>query len=64
LFRLKGELIGIESECKKAFKELGFDIPKTEDQLKSFNEKFKDYPHRLTGKEINPKEIWGKANPL
>ena len=47
-----------QKRVQKAFKELGFEMPETEEQLKAFNEKFKDYPHKLTGREIDPEGIW------
>lgn len=46
-----------QERVQKAFEELGFEMPETEEQLKAFNEKFKDYPHKLTGNEIDPLEI-------
>ena len=46
-----------QQRVQKCFDELGFDFPKTEEQLKAFDEKFKDYPHQLTGKEIDPLKI-------
>lgn len=46
-----------QKRVQKAFKELGFDFPQTEAQLKAWDEKFKDYPYKLTGKEIDPMEI-------
>lgn len=51
-----------QKRVQKAFKELGFDFPKTQEELKAFDEKFKDYPHKLTGKEIDPQEILKALN--
>lgn len=42
---------------KKAFKELGFEFPTNEKQLKEFEEKFKDYPYRLENKKIDIDKI-------
>ena len=46
-----------QKRVQKAFKELGFELPTTEKQLNEFNEKFKNYPYKLTGKEIDPIDI-------
>ena len=45
------------TQVKKAFKELGFEFPKNEVELKAFDDKFKDYPYKLSGKEIDPLKI-------
>ena len=52
-----------QERVQKAFEELGFEMPETEEQLKAFDEKFKDYPHKLTGKEIDPMEIINPNTP-
>lgn len=52
-----------QDRVRKAMDELGFDFPETEEQLKAFDEKFKDYPHKLTGNEIDPHEILNKIKP-
>lgn len=44
-------------EVKKRFKELGFDFPRTEDELRKFNEAFKDYPHKTDGMKVDPLKI-------
>ena len=47
-----------QKQARQAFRELGFDgFPENEEQLTAWNEKFKDYPYKLTGKEINPDNI-------
>jgi len=47
----------IDAFGNKKFKELGFDFPKNEKQLKAFDEKFKDYPFKLSEEKINPHKI-------
>ena len=42
---------------QKCFDELGFEFPQNDEQLEAFNEKFKDYPHKLTGNEVDPIKI-------
>jgi len=44
-------------QVNKAFDELGFEWPESSEQLKLFNIKFKGYPHKLTGKEIDSQKI-------
>lgn len=52
-----------QDRVRKAMDELGFQFPETEEQLKAFDEKFKDYPHRLTGNEIDPLTILNSITP-
>ena len=48
----------LKKQLEQAFSELSFDgFPENEKQLDEFNEKFKAYPHKLTGKEIDPMKI-------
>lgn len=42
----------------KCIEELGFDVSSNEEELKLWNDKFKDYPYELTGKELDPNKIW------
>ena len=42
----------------KCIEELGFDMPSNEEELKLWNNKFKDYPYELTGEELDPNKIW------
>ncbi|WP_421809049.1 hypothetical protein [Flagellimonas sp.] len=44
-------------EVKKRFKELGFEFPATEEELKAFNDKFKDYPYKLNENNVDPLKI-------
>lgn len=46
-----------QERTERCFKELGFELPTNEDELNRFNEKFKDFPHQLTGKSIDPQKI-------
>lgn len=45
-------------QVRQAFKELGFDgLPETEEQLKAFDEKFKDYPYECDSSKIDINKI-------
>lgn len=47
----------LQQQVNQAFEELGFEFPKTEAQLERFDEKFKDFPHKLDPRVIDPKKI-------
>ena len=49
--------IWTQKYVQQKFDELGFDFPNNEEQLRAFNEKFRNYPHKLTGREIDPIKI-------
>ncbi len=46
-----------QERVQKCFDELGFVFPKTEEQLKAMDEKFKDYPHKTDENRIDPIKI-------
>lgn len=46
-----------QERVQKAFYELGFDFPETPDELKAFDEKFKDYPYKADATKIDPLKI-------
>ncbi len=46
-----------QEKVQKAFSELGFDFPENEEQLRAFDEKFKNYPYKLNGAMIDPHKI-------
>lgn len=45
---------------KRYFKELGFEFPRNEEELKLYEEKFKDFPYKLEGSKIDVNEILKK----
>lgn len=44
-------------EVNRRFEILGFDFPETKEQLKQFDEMFKDYPFKLNEAKIDPFKI-------
>ena len=44
-------------QVQQAFQELGFEWPSTEEELELYEAKFKGYPHKLKGDEIDPEKI-------
>lgn len=44
-------------EIENKFNELGFEWPSNEDELKRFNEAFKDYPNQNDGMKVDPIKI-------
>lgn len=46
-----------KKETQKALNELGFDFPETEEQLKVFDEKFKDFKYKTDHMRIDPNKI-------
>lgn len=46
-----------QERVEKSFQELGFTFPKTDEQLKAFDEKFKDYPYKNSDKKIDVSKI-------
>ena len=42
---------------KRYFKELGFEFPRNEEELKQYEEKFKDFPYKLEGVKIDADKI-------
>ena len=52
-------------QVTQAFKELGFDeFPETPEQLKAFDEKFKDFPYLLDSKKIDVRKIINQSRKL
>jgi len=49
-----------QKEVREAFSKLGFEFPENEEQLKAFNEKFKNYPYKLNA-SIDPIKIIEKG---
>lgn len=44
-------------KIQQKFDELGFDFPTNKEELKAFNEKFRDYPYKLSGSKVDPVKI-------
>lgn len=51
------EIEWTNEKVRQIFDDLGFEFPETEEQLKEWEERFKDYPFRLKGQIIDPNEI-------
>jgi len=50
----------LHRQIERCFDELGFEWPQSPGEVALWDEKFKDFPYELTGKEIDPENILKK----
>ena len=59
----KGKLHIDHNELPGWFAVTGFNLPRTEGELLRFEKLHQDFDHQLSGKELDPGEIWNLDKP-